>query len=411
MTSAPTPPPSYSRSRCVATSDTMRSPLSRRLAHLIFGYRAAALVLVLPMLLLLAACGGAEDAPAEPEANAFDRTVPVEVIVVEPGPFEDVIEMTGTVEAPDDATLSAEASGTLTALAPLGTTIGRGGVVAQINPTMGQAGVAQAQASLEAAQAQAALAEDRFRREEPLLQDSIISPMEFEAVRSQRAAAQAQVAQARAALAQAQQQLAYTRLTAPFTGTVEERFAERGEQVAPGMPVVRLVSTEQVKVRAGVPERYAGDIEVGTPVRIVPQAYNAPPMRGTVTFVGRAINPQNRTFPIEVGLPNESGQLKPEMIVKLEVRRQQLDDVITLPLAAIVRDERGASVFVVREEGGDLVVQRQPTVLGSSSGGTVVIEEGLTAGDRVIATGPTTVSEGDRVRIAEERLAPVSLRD
>ncbi|MEP0548330.1 MAG: efflux RND transporter periplasmic adaptor subunit [Rhodothermales bacterium] len=392
----------------------MNFSLSARIAHLTRGYRLATLALVLPMVLLLAACGGDAEVPVDSEATAFDRTLPVEVIVAEASTFEDVIEMTGTIEAPDDATLSAEASGTLTALAPLGTTIRRGGTVAQINATMGQAGVAQAQASLEAAQAQAALAEDRYRREEPLLQDSIISAMEFESVRTQRAAARAQVAQARAALAQAQQQLAYTRVTAPFTGTVEERFAERGEQVAPGVPVVRLVSTEQVKVQAGVPERYAGDIEVGTPVRIVPQAYNVPPMRGTVTFVGRAINPQNRTFPIEVGLPNEAGQLKPEMIVRLEVQRQQFENVITLPLAAIVRDERGTSVLVVREEGDGLVAQRQPTELGAQSGGYVVVTSGVEPGDRVIASGQSTVSEGDRVRISDELpsgFAPVSLAD
>ena len=392
----------------------MTFSLSARIAALSFGYRTAALILALPMILLLAACGGADEVPADAETAAFDRAVPVEVIVAEPGTFEDVIEMTGTIEAPDDATLSAEASGTLTALAPLGTTIGRGGVVAQINATMGQAGVAQAQANLEAAQAQADLAEDRFRREEPLLQDSIISAMEFESVRTQRAAARAQVAQARAALAQAQQQLAHTRVTAPFTGTVEERFAERGEQVAPGMPVVRLVSTEQVKVQAGVPERYAGDIQVGTPVRVVPQAYSVTPLRGTVTFVGRAINPQNRTFPIEVGLPSSTGQLKPEMIVRLEVRRQEFTDVITLPLAAIVRDERGTSVLVVKAEGDGFIAQRQPTELGAQSGGYVVVASGVSAGDRVIASGQSTVSEGDRVRIAEERpsgFAPVSLAD
>ena len=392
----------------------MTYSLANRLAALSFGYRTAALVLLLPMVLLLAACGSDAEVEVEAETDAFDRAVPVEVVIAEPGTFEDVIEMTGTIEAPDDATLSAEAAGTLTSLAPLGTTIQRGGTVAQVNATMGRAGVAQAQAALEAAQAQAALAEDRYRREEPLLQDSIISAMEFEGVRTQRAAAQAQVAQARAALAQAQQQLAYTRVTAPFTGTVEERFVERGEQVAPGMPVVRLVSAEQLKAKAGVPERYAGDIAVGTPVRIVPQAYNAPPLQGTVSFVGRAINPQNRTFPIEVGLPGGAGPLKPEMIVRLEVQRAAFENVISLPLAAIVRDERGTSVLVVREEDDGLVARRQPTVLGAQSGGFVVIDSGVNAGDRVIASGQSTVSEGDRVRIAEERpsgFAPVSIAD
>src|SRR5690606_20771735 len=89
----------------------------------------------LPLFLaafVLAACGGD---PAEPsaEAGAADTAVPVEVVAVEPAPFEDVIELTGSVEAPEDATLGAEAAGTLTYLAPLGAFVRAGATVAQVN--------------------------------------------------------------------------------------------------------------------------------------------------------------------------------------------------------------------------------------------------------------------------------------
>ncbi len=392
----------------------MTYSLTDMIDRLSFGYRLAAAILLIPMLLFLAACSSAEEPTEETAAVEVDRSLPVEVIVVETNSFEDVIEMTGTVEAPDDATLSAETAGTLTALAPLGTTIARGGTIAQVNATMGRAGVAQAEAALEAAEAQAELAEDQFQRQEPLLRDSIISAAEFQAVRTQRASALAGVAQARAALAQAREVLANTRVVAPFTGTVEEHFAERGEQVVPGLPVVRIVSTAQVKVKAGVPERYAGDIERGTPVRIVPQSYNIQPLFGTVSFVGRAINTQNRTFPIEVALDERNLALKPEMVVKLEVQRQEIDEAIALPLSAIVRDERGTSVLVVEEADGGLIAAHRPTELGAQSGGFVVIASGLSVGDRVIATGQATVAEGDRVRIADERsssFTPVRLDD
>lgn len=410
MTAALFPPP-----RRTLTYGTMNFPLSLRLAHLFRGYRLAAAILLLPAVFLLTGCAddASTETTADEAAEAEVRALPVDVIVVEPGTFEDRVVMTGAVEAPDDAVLSAESAGTLTAIAPLGTTVRRGGTVAQVNATLAQASVAQAEASLEAARAQAELAEDQFRRQEPLYQDSILSALEFQSVRTQQASARAQVAQAEAVLAQARQQLANTRVTAPFTGIVEERLVERGEQVAPGTPVARLVSTDQVKVKAGVPERYAGDIQVGTPVRVIPQSSNVAPLSGTVTFVGRAINAQNRTFPIEVALDDPQG-LRPEMIVRLEVRRNEIEDAIALPLSAIVRDERGASVLVVREGDGGLVAEYRPTELGPQSGGYVVVESGLSAGDRVIATGQTTVAEGDRVRINDERpssFAPVRLAD
>ena len=377
--------------------------LSQRLAALTLGYRLAAAVLVLPMLLTLSACGGDAPEPAPDAAEAVDVTAtPVEVVRVERSTFRDVIELTGTVEAPNDATLSAEASGTITNLAPLGTTVRQGQAVAQINPVMGQAGVAQAEAALEAAEAQAELAEDQFRRQEPLLADSIISAAEFEAVRTQRASALAQVAQARAAVAQARQQLAYTRVVAPFTGTVEERLVERGEQVVPGAPVVRLVSTATVDVEAGVPERYANDIRRGTPVRIQPTAYGLPELSGTVSFVGSAIDPQSRTFPIEISIDNREGTLKPAMIAKLFVTRSVLDDVLAIPLVAIVRDERGASVFVaVPAEGGAYIAERRAVETGPASDGRVVVTDGIEAGDRVVVAGQTQIADGDLVRLAE----------
>ena len=332
-------------------------------------------------------------------------------MVVSSQPFEDTAELTGQVEAPEDARLAAESGGVLTYLAPLGTSVRRGARVASTDATLAQAGVAQARAAVQAAeaqvqaaQAQLDLAEDQYRRQEPLFRDSIISSLEFQGVQSQRAsaraqvaAAQAQVAQAQAALRQAQTQASNARVTAPFSGTVEAHLAERGEFVAPGTPVVRLVSGGGVKVTAGVPERYAGDVEIGTPVRVTPNAAGAEPLSGRVTFVGRAVDAQSRTFPIEVSLPSGASALRPEMVVRLAVSRGVVGNALSVPLHAIERDERGPGVYVVSDRDDGLVVERRAVELGSSSSGRTVVTSGLSVGDRVITSGGVT--EGDRVRI------------
>jgi membrane fusion protein, multidrug efflux system len=361
-------------------------------------------VLAAVPLLLLAGCGGGDqDEGAVPTdaAPVNERAVPVEVTIAQVTSFEEVIQMTGTIEAPDDATLSAESAGTLRTLAPLGTVVRRGQVVAQIDAGIARAALGQAEAGLQAAQAQLELAEDQFRRQEPLYRDSIISALEFQAVRTQQAAARAQVAQAQASVAQAREHVGRTRVVAPFNGTVEAHLAERGAQVSPGMPVVRLVSTGVVNVRAGVPERYAGEIGVGTTVLVTPQAYELPPRRAVVAFAGQSVDAQSRTFPIEVRLDNPDGRLKPQMVVRLEVTRRTLSDVLAVPMSAVVRDERGTSVYVVRGESVP-TARLQPVVLGPSGGGRIVILEGLEAGDRVITQGQTTVADGDQVRISEQ---------
>jgi RND family efflux transporter MFP subunit len=373
--------------------------------------RGVAPALAVLLAFSLAACGGGEEAPAEPAEAVTDTAIPVEVIVVQPTLFEDVIELTGNVAAPEDATLNPEASGTLTYLAPLGAYVGRG----QAQVAQAQAGVEAAQAQKRAAEAQLELAEDTYRRQEPLYRDSIISAWEFRGTQTQRASAQAQVAQADAAIAQAQAALRQartalgnTRIVAPFGGTVEAHLANRGELVSPATPVVRLVSSGGVQVEAGVPERYAGDIELGTPVRVLPSAYEGEPIGGRITFVGRAVDPLSRTFPVEVALAAAETPLRPEMVVSLQVSRAVMEEVLTVPLAAVVRDERGTSVYVVREDttgSGALVAARQPVELGPTAGSSVVVQSGLEAGARVIASGQSTVTEGDRVRVVEARPA------
>ena len=401
------------------------------------------LFLPLALAFVLTACNN--DAADDTEAaSEIDRSIPVDVIVAEPGLFEDVIELTGSVDAlhavftkdTEDATLGAETAGTLTYLAPLGSFVRAGGTIAQVDPALAQAQVASARAAVaqaeagiraaraqrEAAQAQLDLAEDTYRRQEPLFRDSILSAWEFRGTETQRAAARAQVSQAEAGIAQAQGMLANaqaglsqaqtalsnTRVTAPFSGTVESHLARRGEIVGPGSPISRFVSGGGLKVAAGVPERYAGDIEVGTPVRIRTTTHEGEPISGRVTFVGRAVNTDSRTFPIEATVADSEIPLRPAMVVSLEVSRAVLNDVIAVPLAAIVRDERGTSVFVVREDSAGLIAQRQAVELGPTAGGQVLIESGLESGDRVIAAGQTTVTEGDRVRIANTQTTPVT---
>lgn len=373
--------------------------------------------LLLVGALVLAGCAGSDEAtPEEAETTATaeapaTRTVRVETLTLEPVMFQDVVEMTGTVEALDDATLSAQSAGTLTGLKRLGSYVGQGEVIAQIDPGLLRAGVQQAEAAVAAAQAQADLASDTYRRQEVLYADSIISATEFEAIRTQRAQAQASLAQAQAALTQAQEQLRNTTLIAPFGGTVEQHFAENGEQVAPGMPVVRIVNTSRVKVVAGVPERYASEIERGTSVELSFNAYGQGRRDGTVTFVGSVINPSNRTFPVEIEIPNRDRTLKPEMIAKVFVTRAELADRLVVPQTAVIRDENGVTMFVVDRRGGTPRAERRDVALGASYGGRVVVADGLRAGEEVIVVGQTNVTQGDAVEVvANETSSAIATR-
>ena len=413
---------------------------------------------LLALGLTLAACQPGADEAAEAEAPA-DRSIPVEVVVADPGYFEDTIELTGTVDADNDALLSPDVPGTLTYVAPVGTFVRAGQTVAQVRATgqragvsqaqagvaQGRAGVAQAEASVAgaeaglqaaraqraAAQAQLDLAQDQYRRQAPLFRDSILSALEFRSVETQLAQARAQVAQADAGIAQAQgqlraaregvnaaqaqtaaasagvasaqSQLANTRIVAPFSGVVEARLQQPGELASPGQPVVRLVGAGNVKVTAGVPERYAGEIEQGTQVQVSPNAYAVEARGGRVSFVGLAIDEGSRTFPIEVAVENADRSLKPSMVVRMDVTRSILENVIVVPTEAIVRDERGTSVFIVTQDSSGAVATRRVVELGPNAGETIVIRSGVAAGDQIIVSGAGSLTEGERVRVTETR--------
>jgi RND family efflux transporter MFP subunit len=352
-----------------------------------FSSLLAPLLVLAGALTLLPGCSDGQASEDASEGRA-EPTTRVETLVLDRSSFTDVIEVTGTVEALDDATLSAQTSGPVTMLLDLGARVEAGEPVATVDAE-------EAKAAVEQAEAQFDLAQDRFERQEPLYRDSIISALEFEQVRSERN-------QARAGLQQAETRLENAIVDAPFAGTVEERFLEVGEQAAPGTQVARLVNTRRVKVTAGVPERYANDIEVGTPVQLDLRRYGAGVRTAEVTFAGSTIDPESRTFTVEATLSNEERTLKPEMSVPLRVTRAVLEDAIVLPRTAVLRDETGTNVYVVDRSDTTVVARNQEVALGPETGGQVVADSGLAAGDEVIVVGQNNVSPGAPLEVTDQ---------
>ena len=362
----------------------------------------AALLLGLPPL---AGCSS-DDSSAEDTA---EQRTPVETIALQRTRFEDVLEVNGEVTALNDATLSAEASGTVLSIAEQGTFVKAGQVVARLESGEAEAAVEQAKAQLETAKSRLELAADRYQRQLPLYRDSIISALEFEQVRSERNQARASVNQTQAQLASAQDRLANTRIRAPFAGIVEERMVEPGEQISPGQQAARMVDIGRVEVTANVPERYANDVQRGQSVTVQFDTYGAGARRGQVTFVGNTIDPESRTFPVKVEIPNSDRQIKPEMSGTMKIPTRTVEDALVVPRTAVERDEEGTNVYIVdRGAGRDTttgaetpVVDVRSVTIGPTYQQQAVALSGLQDGQEVIVSGQANVAAGDTVRVTE----------
>lgn len=333
--------------------------------------------------LLMVSC----DQIGEEENDERVRYVPVETVVVEVGSFDDQIRVSGVVEALEDATVSAENSGRIRSIVERGERVAQGDVIAQMDDRLSRS-------QFEAARTQFELAEDTYERLRALYEDEIISTQDYRSARAQKD-------QARSQLEQAEKQLRDTHIEAPFSGRVEERLVSSGELVSPGTPVVRLINSQRVRVLAGIPERYSGQVDEGSPVVLQFRSLNGERIESNISFAGHLIDASTRTFPVEVELENSDNRYRPEMIVDLRVQRTTIENAIVIPRTAIVRDEGREYVFIAVEDSDEKEAELVEVRTGFASGALIQIVEGLNDGDEVVTAGMSTLSSGDRLNITD----------
>jgi membrane fusion protein, multidrug efflux system len=353
--------------------------------------RMAALWGGAPLLVavVVAGCGGGSEARAEGSdtAQAYVRTVNVEVVTVGGGAFTDYLRLVATAEAERDVTVSAEEGGVVTRLfVQKGTRVAAGQPLARVDDRV-------LSAQLEQARAQARLAREQYERQRRLWQDEQIgSEMAYI-----QAMYQAEMAEASAKVLA--ERVSRTVVRAPIAGLVEERFVQVGAMVAPGSPVVRIVDADTVKIAGGVPERFAADVARGAEARVTFDVLGGREFAGRASFVGAAVNPRDRTMPLEIEVANPGGVIKPGMVAEVRLTRRAYDAAITVPRDAVLRTEAGYVVMVVEEQDGRLYAAQRVVGVGPSAAGSVVIESGLEPGDRVVVVGQQQVAAGDLVQI------------
>ena len=340
--------------------------------------------------LMLSACGQADGTPVQDGSQGTTRTLNVEVVEIEAQPFTHFIRVVGTVEAERDVTVAAEEGGVVEAL------LAEKGEVVRVREALVKIDDDVLQAQLDQAEAQAQLAEETWQRQKQLWEeDSVGTEIQYlqSKYNAETAAANARVLRER---------VARTSVRAPVAGVLDDRMVEVGTMVAPGAPVARILDVDTVKIVAGVPERYAPDIEGGAGVLVNVDALAGREYTGRVDFVGAAVDRDNRTFEVEVVVPNPGLGIKPGMVANVQIARRTIEDALAVPRHAVLRREDGYVVYAVQESAEGARAVARPVTLGVSRGNYVVVTDGLESGDRVVTVGQQQVADGDLVRITNE---------
>ncbi|GHB43970.1 hypothetical protein GCM10008106_26240 [Mongoliitalea lutea] len=318
----------------------------------------------------------------DPEFGLANRKA-VLISTIQPtvGKFENYVEVAGSVLSKKNVNISGEVSGRVTEVIAIeGMQVAKGQVMARIDSESIQRNMEEVQKQLE-------LATIVFEKQERLWNQQIGTELQFLEAKNRKETLEKNLASLRT-------QESRTLVRAPFNGTVESVQVRLGELVQPGSPMFQFVGVSELYVEADVSERYIGVISRGDSVEISFPSINES-FRTKVSAVGSIINPNNRTFKVEVFLPNLPN-VKPNMVSVLKIKDYEVDEAVKVPNYLILQDNRGEYVFIVE----DGLSKKRYIKRGRTYKDRSEIVEGLTGTETLVDKGFREVGDNFSVTIA-----------
>ena len=302
--------------------------------------------------------------------------------------FNHYVELQGNVTTKQNLVLTPEMSGILTSVyVKEGDKVRKGQLLALVD----DGGLAQQKAQL---QIQADLAKTTYERQKRLWDQKIGSEIQFLQAKSTYDGQMA-------ALNQINQQLAKTRITAPFSGEIDDVITEQGSVVGAGQtPIMRIVNLNDMYIETEVPERYLANISNDSKVEV-----NFPVLNETVQAkvrqTGNYINPSNRTFKIEIEVPKTEKQIKPNLTARLKINDYTNKEAILIPQNIISENADGEQyIYILEDKENNKAVAKQVIIeTGATQGDVIEILSGLKNNDEIIQEGARSVKEGQTVKI------------
>ncbi len=333
------------------------------------------------VMLLSQGCSGESQA----ETSKADKGTAVRTLKIQPRPFMEYIHTTGTVKAKNQIRVVAEESGILDKVYfDKGRRVKRGDILARLDNKIIVAGFKDAEAALE----QALINEKSARL---LHKKEALSDNDFQLARLNRIRAEA----ARDIAATRREKLG---IKAPISGYINERYVDTGAFVSPGTAIFEIVDLSRFKIVAGIAERFIPYLQTGAPAEVTFDAWPEKHIVATISYVARSIDPENRTFNIEIEIPREKDiPLSPQMMANIRLIKRSVDKGIVIPLDAIIESESGR--FVYLKNGA--VAQKQNVTIEAINEDRALVS-GLQANQELIVVGQRQVADGDTLIVIQD---------
>lgn len=309
----------------------------------------------------------------------------VSTITINKKPFSHHVDVRGAVQSRNNVLISAETPAAVqNILVVEGQQVRKGQLLITQDGEVLNRTIKELESSLE-------LATTMYERQKKLWEQNIGTEVQYLEMKNRKKSLELK-------LATTKSQLNKTRLKAPFNGVVDMIDVRVGEMAQPGMPILRLVSMSNMYIKADVSESFIGKFHKGQKVKVYFPSTDYT-IHSKISSIGQVINPNNRTFEIEISLPANGAKVKPNMITILTLVDYENKNATVVPTNIIQSDRMGKFAFIVGEEDGNTVVRRVDIELGITYGIETEIKQGLSGGETLVLKGGIGLTDGGIVEV------------
>ncbi len=308
--------------------------------------------------------------------------------------FDHYLELQGDVMSKQNVLIYPEMAGTLYRVyVKEGQKVAKGQLLASID----DGGVGSQLAQMKT---QAALAKTTFERQKRLWEQNIGSEIQYLQAKSTYESQES-------AVKQMQSQLAKSTIRAPFSGIIDDVIKDQGTVVSPGpgSEVFRIVNLSNMYVEVEVPESHLPNVSPGKNVEVFFPVLGDS-VSTKVRSTGNFINPANRSFTAEIGLPSKGGTIKPNLTAKVMINDYTNESAILIPQSIVSENAQGQQyVYLVSADSSatESIAKKAIITTGKTQGDYVEVLDGISNGDGIIEEGARSVKDGQKVKIMNSK--------